>query len=417
MKTKGAIVALAVLCMTPMSPPSAKAALDDVHGFLIPGTRPPAVIGTESFMALSMTPAGTLDPRFGNGGVGRARFPGAAEFRADAGTAQPDGKFVLTGYVAKYSGIPGAELLRHVAVARFLPSGRPDRAFGGGDGVVVTRQGGRGSEVAALPDGGILVAGTNGRRKPMVMRLGPNGALDRGFGRAGTVVVRARNDEGNLIDGSVTDLVTRRNGGFVTSAYGTFGELGSASSVLARYGPRGRLDRRFGDAGLLPFDPPFLLPEVYALEPGPKGTVLAASATRRSPLQLGLAAIQGDGRLDASYGTRGVAFGTVAPWLGFDIALAAGPGGTAYAAVPFGSISQVVALNVFSASGLLEGDAWGGGKARFDGKAPFSVEVRPSGDVLVLATDLFSSEVPARLVLVRVSHGFSEGRQGVPAAE
>lgn len=413
MKTWGAIIALALLCW---SPSSATAALDDVHGFLIPGTRSPVVIGGESFTALKLTLAGTLDASFGDAGVGRVRFPGVAAFRADAGTAQPDGKIVLTGYVAEYGGTLGAEFPRHVAVARLLPTGHPDRSFGGGDGMVVLERGGRGSEVAALRDGGILVAGMTGRRLPMVLRLRPNGTLDRGFGGAGMVVVPARNDEGSVREGSVTDFVVRPNGGFVASVYGRFAESGSMSSVLARYGPRGRLDSRFGRAGLLPFHAPFLLSEVYALEPGPGGTVLAASATRKSPIQLGLAAIRGDGRLEVSYGTRGVAFGTVVPWLGFDIDLAAGPGGTAYAAVPFGRISQDVALSAFSPAGLLDGDAWSPGTT-FPGKAPFSVEVRPSGDILVLASDLVGSGMPVRLVLVRISHGLGQGRQGVPTVD
>src|SRR5688572_19121756 len=60
-----------------------------------------------------------------------------------------------------------------------LSAGDLDLTFGGGDGIAITDFGGteKALDVALLPGGGILVAGTRG-----VMRFGPNGTLDLTFG-------------------------------------------------------------------------------------------------------------------------------------------------------------------------------------------------------------------------------------------
>jgi Domain of unknown function (DUF5122) beta-propeller len=74
-------------------------------------------------------------------------------------------------------------------VARYMPDGRLDRSFGR-DGVVNLRLGYHSTARAiAWSRRGVLVAGRvgarSGDRETVLMRLRPNGRLDRGFGRSG----------------------------------------------------------------------------------------------------------------------------------------------------------------------------------------------------------------------------------------
>jgi len=93
---------------------------------------------------------------------------------------QPDGKIVVAGG----GGLAPEGGKEFGAVARYLPNGGLDRSFGGGDGVALMRQQRPFTAVAVQENGRILVASPLGGRAGL-MRLLPNGALDKSFGEDG----------------------------------------------------------------------------------------------------------------------------------------------------------------------------------------------------------------------------------------
>jgi uncharacterized delta-60 repeat protein len=93
---------------------------------------------------------------------------------------QRDGKIVVAGG----AGLAPEGGREFGAVVRYLPSGRLDRSFGGGDGVVLMRQQRPFTAIALQKNGRILVASPIGGRAGLT-RLLPNGALDKSFGEDG----------------------------------------------------------------------------------------------------------------------------------------------------------------------------------------------------------------------------------------
>jgi hypothetical protein len=103
---------------------------------------------------------------------------------------EPDGAILLAGRALGRH--PGGRLYKvrpsRIAVARLLPDGRPDRGFAG-HGLMTLRAGFR-SEATAMAQvraGGILIAcRLRGQgREDALVRLGPDGHLDRVFATGG----------------------------------------------------------------------------------------------------------------------------------------------------------------------------------------------------------------------------------------
>lgn len=181
---------------------------------------------------------GTLDPSFNGTGkvTGSVGMNGAIEGIA----VQPDGKIVAGGTAS-----PGVG--QDFAVARYLPNGDFDPAFGNG-GSVLTPIGALddvGTGLALTPDGKIVVAGftnTGLDRDFAVVRYLSNGTLDPSFNGTGIVTIPvgtmddfcrnvAVQDDGKIVlvglsyDGATTyDLAVVRlneNGSLDTSFNGT----------------------------------------------------------------------------------------------------------------------------------------------------------------------------------------------------
>lgn len=129
---------------------------------------------------VKLTPDGALDPSFDGTGFGLVRFGADLPSGALQLEAQGDGKLVLAGYANS-----------RPALARLLPDGTPDPKFGH-DGRVLSphRLRGKITALAVRRDGSILAA-ANGSTRPhgnraMLLRYGPDGTLDRGFGAVAT---------------------------------------------------------------------------------------------------------------------------------------------------------------------------------------------------------------------------------------
>lgn len=93
---------------------------------------------------------------------------------------QPDGKIVVAGG----GGLAPEGGKEFGAVVRYMPNGKLDHSFGGGDGVALFHQQRPFTAVALQKNGKILVTSPIGGRAGLT-RLLPNGALDKSFGEGG----------------------------------------------------------------------------------------------------------------------------------------------------------------------------------------------------------------------------------------
>ena len=118
------------------------------------------------FAVLRYTPTGEPDPSFGGGsGQVTVEVDPVWEFEgpSEALTIDGSGRIVVSGDTSRDEVDTGFTLRRDMWLARFLPSGPLDPAFGEG-GMVTTDLASRSDEVAAMtldPEGRILLAGTS----------------------------------------------------------------------------------------------------------------------------------------------------------------------------------------------------------------------------------------------------------------
>jgi uncharacterized delta-60 repeat protein len=229
--------------------------------------------------------ATALDPSFGAGG--QAIVSAGDSSAVNAAALDHEGRVVLAGRIT-INGLASA------FVARLLPNGTPDTAFGA-DGVVTFRNGAASAAhaVAVRPDGRLVIAGSSGvtgeNQRFLLAQLTADGLLDRTFGRKGRVLTKvgrrhaafaldlALQHDGKIVsigtaDGRVaivryrrsgavdksfardgrfastrgavgTGVAVRRSGAIVVSAYT------STSMLLLQVRRKGVLDRRFGAEG------------------------------------------------------------------------------------------------------------------------------------------------------------------------
>ena len=142
---------------------------------------------------------GSLDPSFGSGGVAIRPFGPAGRCVVNQMVRQRDGRLLFAGQVEpRPNEPPRSEAL---AVMRLLPNGEKDRSFGR-DGLVVKRIGRR-SYASALAVQGrrIVVAGRSmghAEVRETLLRLLPDGRLDRTFGRRGIASSRVSRKPGGF---------------------------------------------------------------------------------------------------------------------------------------------------------------------------------------------------------------------------
>jgi uncharacterized delta-60 repeat protein len=178
-------------------------------------------------------------------------------------------------------------------VIRFGPNGRLDRASGvDGHGLLP-----RGFVVEALvvrKSGAALAAGRIGGKDPMALfELTPTGHPDRHFGHRGLVEI----GWGKGRKSSVLAATFDRRGRIVL-----FGNYGN-QTPLARLLPDGSLDPSFGNGGRRNFKP-LIETEVDTVTVAPGGAIYLATSGRFHDATI--ARFAEDGRIDRSFGQRGL---------------------------------------------------------------------------------------------------------------
>ena len=181
------------------------------------------------------------DPTFGSGrGWVTTSIPGGSSVAYGA-TVIPGGKIVIVGQWITSSGNG------QVIVARYLRNGRLDRTFGSGGifrsalptadgpfiGLAIARE---------RSTGRLLVAGGYGLGSILVLRLTPNGRLDRSFGPKRSGLTTA------AVGGTGESIVIQRNGGILVGSSNE--NENGRPMVVVRFTRNGVVDRRFGSGGV-----------------------------------------------------------------------------------------------------------------------------------------------------------------------
>lgn len=238
---------------------------------------------------------GAPDTTFGSGGQVITPLGASRDDAAAAVAVQPDGKILVAGTTTQ-TGAAG----RDFVVLRYLANGTLDTSFGT-QGVATVDFGSTDDSAWTLllqPDGKIVLGGDSNRgattsgRDFALARLLPNGTLDAAFGQAGRVLTAIKADAGTDIVRALT--LQTVNGQSRLVAVGGEGDF-----LAARYTDSGVLDTGFGTGGRVAgvFDDVIgSANAVVALPSG--GLVLAGHIGHR----FAAAQLTADGSLDTGFG-------------------------------------------------------------------------------------------------------------------
>lgn len=247
---------------------------------LVAGHKHAAGSGAYELLLARYKRDGALDRSFGDGGSLRTTFGIDTYAKAHGLVLQSDGKIVVSG-----------ELGGGFIVARFHADGSLDTSFGNNGGFQDLEPFGAGSanDVALLPDGRILaagsVAGSRGGAFGLARYLS-DGSPDPTFGEGGGVRTSfgvARNSDGAYALAVQPD-------GRIVAAGDSARHFSKSRFAVARYLPDGNLDPSFAGNGKARFGFPWRGAEVHSsfaesVALTPKGRIVVAgrSFARRKP--------------------------------------------------------------------------------------------------------------------------------------
>jgi uncharacterized delta-60 repeat protein len=211
---------------------------------------------------------GRLDTGFGDNGRLILDLGGADSAAAGLALA-PGGKLLISGHEDTAYDSDTYSSASRMVLARITASGRLDTNFATGGIARVTPAGAAaaGFDLKRLRSGRVLVTGfvkRGSRTHMLVARFGSSGGLDRAFGSAGFAEVNAR--RGGFADSGVTGLAVTGSGRIVLAGFAS-DDADDTLTVLARLTAGGRLDRSFGTRGLARF-------AISELDGGPAGIAL-----------------------------------------------------------------------------------------------------------------------------------------------
>jgi uncharacterized delta-60 repeat protein len=201
---------------------------------------------SDAFVARLRNPEGTYDPAFHLNGAASLDFGGSETAYAMA--LQGDGKIVVVGSAA-----PNQSARIDLLVTRLLdPAGTLDPAFGGGAPVKIDFGAVEIARAVLLqPDGKIVVVGSTSAigatKGAVIARVNADGTLDGGFGQGGKVTLT----QGGFLDG--TEAALQRDGKILVA-----GRVADAAGKwdfgVARLQPNGTLDATWGKNGIASAD-------------------------------------------------------------------------------------------------------------------------------------------------------------------
>lgn len=268
--------------------------------------------GSRDLALVRYNPDGSLDPGFGKGGRVIADLRPLSNDAIYGLALQPDGRILAGG--TTYPDIvvlrPNADFI----LARYLPDGRPDVAFGVGGAVTTDfhEESWDDARTMALhPDGTILLGGsTNGGNRPGVLygadelslaRYTALGILDSSFGDGGKVVI----DGGSMVE-AIRALALPSDGTIVAAGFVDGEHRGNL--LAARFDRHGALDPSFGHLGMTVTNFGSRSERLEGIALQPDGWIIGAGqvATGTSA-DLAVVRYDPQGRLDPAFGNAGLA--------------------------------------------------------------------------------------------------------------
>ncbi len=211
---------------------------------------------------------GQLDVSFGENGIAYLDVDSLESVDSEISAIVTDqlGRIVVTGFTAD-------EEKERPLIARFDENGELDQVFNGNGAVIDDTISGRGTGLAELSDGTLVVGGystrDDGWRGLYLARFLENGELDNEFGDAGRTVWF---DDIEQI--TVHDLALATDEKIILAG-GVELVDGEYRIMLARYEKQGQPDSSFGENGILVHDGG-LDSSVYSLVVHPDTTIIAA---------------------------------------------------------------------------------------------------------------------------------------------
>lgn len=251
----------------------------------------------ETFEIFRLTPDGDLDFTFGPIGINLFRAAGNVRDMV----LQPDGKIMLVG-------VNNQKRKQDFLVKRLLPNGFPDPTFGV-QGTVIIDLGGNDEarKVALQPNGKIVIAGntyTNGwaKRDFCLIRLFPDGKLDKSFGQKGKQII----DVGKY--DQCKDLSIQSDGSIWMAGIAQPGSL--YEMIVISLDSKGKLDSHFDKDGIKQFHMGSEHNYLQAMTVSPEGDVTVMGHAKMRQGRTGydwiLAKAFDTGEMDFTFGLSGM---------------------------------------------------------------------------------------------------------------
>jgi uncharacterized delta-60 repeat protein len=241
-----------------------------------------------------LTPAGALDPTFGDGGVTLGASAGSTADVCGAMVVLPSGAIDVAGFATPAT-TNGAHSFM---MARFTAAGAPDPTFGSA-GFVTTAFGSTDAKAAAMlaQDGGTPILGGFGGNGTAFARYLTNGAPDPNFGALanGTAVTMLTSAS------DVSWMASQSTGNFVAAVdFTTF--------LVERYASAGVLDTSFGTSGHTAIDvggQGSSHSAVVLVQPDDSILVVGTAKGSSGSNDVAIARLTSAGQLDKTFATAG----------------------------------------------------------------------------------------------------------------
>lgn len=221
---------------------------------------------------------------------------------------QADDKVVTAGFTTTTAFDPAT---RNVAFARHHADGTLDTGFDGNGEVTFDIDGDRDQiNAVALQDSGRIIgaglAVTGNGEDFLLVGLNVDGSIDTGFQGSGIVT---HDFEG--YDDRLFDLVIDDYNRILVAGRSTSDDSVTRQATVMRFGPDGVVDTGFGDSGIAVIDTGAVRARADAVATGPTGRIYVAGATEtgtggENSQDAMVAVLQPDGSLDSTFGTDGI---------------------------------------------------------------------------------------------------------------
>lgn len=240
--------------------------------------------------------AGILDPTFGNGGAIVHDIDQSSPADIPARMAiLPDGKILVAGTQDAFGSNDD------FVVSRYFSDGSLDTTFGtGGKTVVDFASRERAYAMAVTASGQIILGGVTAIHpvQGALARLNADGSVDPTFGSNGRVTF----DPGSGEE-SFSSLAVQANGKIIAA-----GVVNGDRPILARFNVDGSLDSTFGANGIaLPLNGMLTVKGEIDLKVQPDGKIVISSTTYNPSYRMFVARFDADGAPDTSFDGDGIA--------------------------------------------------------------------------------------------------------------